>query len=254
MSLQKSRIAPIGGPPLGARQSVRAMVVDRDSMSSQMLAEVLVRKLGYRAAAVSSSTLLQELIPGKVDLVLIGADLQSGEGRGFNLADAVYGRNPQVKIVMLLDRITRATVISAFRAGARGVFCRQQSMAELAECVEQVHKGMLWAGKTEIGFLIEALRTIPAPASPIAGNSASLTKRELQVVRHAAQGLTNKTIADRMELSEHTVKNYLFRAFKKLGVSSRIELLFYLTMKGGASADGIPHELDPKAAAPNGRL
>ena len=44
--------------------------------------------------------------------------------------------------------------------------------------------------------------------------------------------MTNKTIASELNLSEHTVKNYLFRAFEKLGVSSRVELLFYLTIRG----------------------
>ena len=56
--------------------------------------------------------------------------------------------------------------------------------------------------------------------------------RELQVVKCAARGKTNKVIARELGLSEHTVKNYLFRAFEKLGVSNRVELLFYLTQRG----------------------
>ena len=51
-------------------------------------------------------------------------------------------------------------------------------------------------------------------------------------MRCAAQGKTNKTIANELGLSEHTIKNYLFRVFEKLGVSSRVELLFYLTTQG----------------------
>jgi DNA-binding CsgD family transcriptional regulator len=60
------------------------------------------------------------------------------------------------------------------------------------------------------------------------GDIDSLSRRELEVVRHAGEGLANKDIADKMGLSEHTVKNYLFRAFEKVGVSSRVELLFYM--------------------------
>jgi DNA-binding NarL/FixJ family response regulator len=51
-------------------------------------------------------------------------------------------------------------------------------------------------------------------------------------VQCAAKGKTNRAIASDLQLSEHTVKNYLFRAFEKLGVSNRVELLFYLTMRG----------------------
>jgi two-component system nitrate/nitrite response regulator NarL len=51
-------------------------------------------------------------------------------------------------------------------------------------------------------------------------------------VQCAAKGKTNRAIANELGLSEHTVKNYLFRAFEKLGVSSRVELLFYLTVRG----------------------
>jgi DNA-binding NarL/FixJ family response regulator len=64
------------------------------------------------------------------------------------------------------------------------------------------------------------------------GKTASLSLRELQVVKGAARGKTNKVIASDLGLSEHTVKNYLFRAFEKLGVSNRVELLFYLTLRG----------------------
>jgi len=59
------------------------------------------------------------------------------------------------------------------------------------------------------------------------GNGLSLlSRREMEVVRCLAEGLTNREIAERLQLSQHTIKNYLFRVFDKLGVSSRVELLF----------------------------
>ena len=53
-----------------------------------------------------------------------------------------------------------------------------------------------------------------------------LSKREMEIVRGLAEGLTNRGIADRLGLSQHTTKNYLFRVFDKLGASNRSELLF----------------------------
>jgi DNA-binding NarL/FixJ family response regulator len=105
-------------------------------------------------------------------------------------------------------------------------------MSEFLSCVEHVTKGFIWAGKQETNALLEAFRSIPAPKVLTPRNSPALTVRELQVVKCAARGKTNKSIAVELGLSEHTVKNYLFRAFEKLGVSSRVELLFYLTVGG----------------------
>ena len=63
-----------------------------------------------------------------------------------------------------------------------------------------------------------------------------LSKREIEVVESAVQGHTNKQIARQLRLSEHTVKNYLFRIFEKLGVSNRMELLFLLSAQNKDNA------------------
>jgi len=215
-----------------AVQAFRVLIVDRDSMSSDLLANALVREWGCDAAAIPSTGLSQALSTTQVDLVVIGAELISKSGDGFDLADCVSRARPDTSIVMLLNHTTRESVIRAFRSGARGVFSRQQPMADFLDCVEHVRKGFIWAGREETNSLLEAFKTIPAPNPFTASDSSTLTARELQVVQCAAKGKTNRTIASELGLSEHTVKNYLFRAFDKLGVSSRVELLFYLTLKG----------------------
>jgi DNA-binding NarL/FixJ family response regulator len=80
-----------------------------------------------------------------------------------------------------------------------------------------------------------------------------LSYREKQVVQSAARGKTNKVIAGELGLSEHTVKNYLFHAFEKLGVSSRTELLFHLTLRGQTLGSTWPEErkADPKDKRPS---
>jgi DNA-binding NarL/FixJ family response regulator len=111
-------------------------------------------------------------------------------------------------------------------------------MADFIECVEHVRKGFIWAGATETNFLLDALSSIPPPNLSRASESSPLSVRELQVVKCAAKGKTNKVIAGELGLSEHTVKNHLSRAFEKLGVSNRVELLFSLTSRD--------HALDPR--------
>lgn len=101
-----------------------------------------------------------------------------------------------------------------------------------ADSIQRVKDGFLWVAGHETTFLLQAIKSLPAQNILSALNAPTLTERELQVVQHAAAGKTNKTIARELSLSEHTVKNYLFRAYEKLGVSSRIKLLFYLTLTG----------------------
>ncbi len=210
----------------------RVLIVDRDLMSSGLLANALVRDQGCEAVAVTADSLFKTLSTSEVQLVVVGAEVISKYGNGFDLAHAMGSAYPSVSIVMLLNQTTQESVIAAFRAGARGAFSREQPMEEFLDCVEHVRKGFIWAGRHETTYLLEVFKCLPSPNLVTASDSPALTPRELQVVQHAARGKTNKAIALDLSLSEHTVKNYLFRAFEKLGVTSRVELLFYLTMKG----------------------
>ena len=158
--------------------------------------------------------------------------------KGLQVARTLNSRNPSVGIVILLETSTRESVIAAFRCGAAGVFSRTESLSELARCIERVSRGEIGANKNHSEFLLEALRSTPSCEGIEAGKIDQLSPRELQVAEHAAQGESNKQIADRLGLSEHTVKNYLFHVFEKLGVSNRFELLFLLFKEcNGAAPD-----------------
>lgn len=210
----------------------RVLIVDRDSMSGDLLAMAVSRVCDCDAIVVESADLLAELATKKVDIVVISSDLNSIPGTGFNLAHKVNRVHPEASVVMLLNHATPESVIIAFRSGVRGVFSRQQPMTEFVDCINHVKKGFIWAGRQETNSLLEAFKNIPAPNVTTTGDSPTLSARELQVVQYAAMGKTNRAIANELALSEHTVKNYLFRAFEKLGVSNRVELLFYLTTRG----------------------
>src|SRR5207302_4821861 len=95
----------------------------------------------------------------------------------------------------------------------------------LAKCIQCVQSGQVWASSSELHFVLDAL------AQPTFANfhngSSPLSAREIDVVRCVAEGLSNREIAQRLKLTEHTVKNYLFRIFDKLGVSKRVEVVLY---------------------------
>jgi DNA-binding NarL/FixJ family response regulator len=85
----------------------------------------------------------------------------------------------------------------------------------------------VWASSKEFHFVIDALgSTLPARSICQKG-SGLLTKREEGVVHLVSEGLTNRDISQQLNLSEHTVRNYLFRIFNKLGTSNRRELALY---------------------------
>jgi DNA-binding CsgD family transcriptional regulator len=150
--------------------------------------------------------------------------------------------------VVLLDSRKPEAILDAFRAGARGVFNRDSSIEMFCKCIRSVHQGQIWADSADVALVIEALASAPRVRLPAADGLNLLSKRECEVVQCLVQGLTNREIAERMGLSPHTVKNYLFRVFDKLGVSNRTELLF-MTLSQGGSAEESP-TIDQAATLP----
>src|ERR1035441_3792965 len=137
-------------------------------------------------------------------------------------------RDPEIKMVLLLDNPEPNLVVDAFRAGAKGIFCRSQSdFKALCGCVDRVNDGQIWANRSELSRVLEAFSRLAPMRVVNADGMRLLTKREEDVVRLLAEGMQNRDIANELKLSEHTVKNYLFHIFDKLGVSLRVELVLY---------------------------
>jgi DNA-binding NarL/FixJ family response regulator len=98
----------------------------------------------------------------------------------------------------------------------------------LCKCIQAVHKGQIWANSSHLNVLLAMLVQTPPARVVNAKGLNLLAEREGQVVNLVADGLTNREIASRLGLSEHTVSNYLFRIYNKLGVSNRVELVLYV--------------------------
>jgi len=197
-------------------------------MSTQLLVEALARNPQFVVveAPPSETEILALVKRDHPEVVLVSAKLgQSGQGT-FELVRNIRSQPPAPRVIVLLDHSEPKVVVQAFRAGAHGIFCRTEPFQLLSKCIECVHDGQVWANSTELHYLLEAL------AQPGAANfqhlaQSPLSARESDVVRCVAEGLTNREIAQRLKLTEHTVKNYLFRIFDKLGVSSRVEVVLF---------------------------
>lgn len=208
---------------------IRVLAADNTSMNTQLLVEALGRESQFAMSIPASSgrEILATIKVERPQVALISAR-QGTDGRGgFALSREIRASSPATRVIMLLDASERAPVIEAFRCGARGVFCRTEPLKLLAKSIRCVHEGQIWASSAELQFLLETMAE-PAPMSFVSANGESLlSPRELDVVRCVAEGLSNREIAQRLSLREHTVKNYLFRIFDKLGVSSRVEVVLY---------------------------
>jgi two-component system nitrate/nitrite response regulator NarL len=233
-----------------AAKAVRVLVADSSRIHTQLLAEALKRDSALEVISWDSDarTLLTTVQSCAVEILAISCALEGQPTQGLEILRQVRSSCPQVRVVVLLDSQKPEIILDAFRSGARGVFSRDGSVEMFCKCIRSLHQGQVWAGSPEIALVLEALASTPTLRAVGANGLDILSKREMEVVRCLVQGLTNREIADRMGLSQHTVKNYLFRVFDKLGVSSRVELLF-MTLSQGNQEDAAPPRPSKKSTA-----
>jgi DNA-binding NarL/FixJ family response regulator len=131
-----------------------------------------------------------------------------------------------IPAVLLLDSTDSAFVSSALRAGIRGAIQVDATPEEIEGAVHAVHAGLV---VTNVASLAELL----PDAQPLAEELAEpLSDRELEVLELLVEGLSNKLIAHRLTISEHTVKTHVASTFSKLGVSSRTKAVSQAIRRG----------------------
>jgi two-component system, NarL family, nitrate/nitrite response regulator NarL len=239
ISLKLMMVSPHSSSSPKPLVPIRVLVADRNRMASQLLAESLGRDARFEISGIAATAELLSLAGScKAEVAVISVDSERATGRGLQAARTLNARQPRIRLVLLLEEDVRDSVIAAFRCGATGVFCRTEPLSELPICIERVSRGEIWASRSHSEFLLEALRSAPSCEGIGAEKIRLLSHRELQVAECAAQGQSNKQIADHLELSEHTIKNYLVRIFEKLGVSNRFELLFLLFKECNSQTPG----------------
>jgi len=234
--------------PKNTSQSIiRVLIAEGTRMASRLLADALGQQssLEVVAATCGVSESLVAVAEKRPDVILLSDALEDDTKRGFELAKEVRIALPEARVVMLLDNCRAETVVEAFRAGARGVFSRNESLLVLAKCVTCVAQGQIWANSEQMGYAVEALSAAAARRHFNVDELKTLSRREQEVAAALSDGLSNREIAERLRLSPHTVKNHIFRIFEKLGVSSRFELMAALGRRRGSAV--LAHSPDNKA-------
>ncbi|MGB8772265.1 MAG: response regulator transcription factor [Candidatus Korobacteraceae bacterium] len=229
--------------------SIRVLVSDDTRVHTELLADALKRDgcLQVTTSSASSESLTARPNLCDIDVLLISSNLDERPGRGFEVLRGLRASHADLRAVVLLDSSKADTILEAFRAGARGVFSKNDSVDILSKCLRKVYEGEIWANGQQIATLVQALASSHNIRAVDARGLSLLSKREMEVVRSVAQGLSNREIADRLHLSQHTIKNCLFRIFDKLGVSSRVELLFMTLSQERHAQSVFQHFLNEQA-------
>jgi two-component system, NarL family, nitrate/nitrite response regulator NarL len=176
-------------------------------------------------AASKTTEILKVIQECRPQVVIISDHLEDGPFAGIRILPAVRRLSPATRILAVLGASNRESIIEAFRFGADGVFCRKSPFELLWKSLEAIAQGEIWANATEIRYVLDEFMKVPKPRVVDSAVAQRMTKRESDVARAAVEGLSNREIARALGLSEHTVKNYLFKIFDKLGVSNRVELV-----------------------------
>lgn len=226
-----------------ARTVVNVLIAEANQMNCQLVENALRPrrlKLSVVASTVESSRALALLKDCEPDVALISSHLHEGPLAGFAVLREMKARHVRTRAVMLLETNKRELVIDAFRNGAHGVIFRDEPIEILSKCLHAVHRGQIWANSQNLHFVVDALAESKALNLHDARGIQLLSKREERVARLVVDGMTNRQISAALGLSEHTVRNYLFRIFDKVGVSTRVELVLYCLQgkhNNGASAE-----------------
>lgn len=208
---------------------IRVAIFEATQMSCDLMSRVLADPAHHIEVVRTgiSSELGDDLLLQDANVALISPTLREGNLSGFTLLHRLSKSHRDLNCVLLLDRDNRDLVIEAFRSGAVGVCQRDQPYEQLLKCIRCVSRGQVWASSQQMRYVLEALAGgLPVLMSDMQGQNL-LSKREEEIVSKVAEGLKNREIGELLYVSEHTVKNHLFRIFSRLGISSRAELILY---------------------------
>ena len=215
--------------------SIAVLVADSTQMQSQLLTSALRRHPEFNvvSCAMESEAILTTIQSFPVQVILMTADHHHGGVADMGTVRRVHLAHPEIQKILLVEAYDCDLVVNAFRSGVRGIFCIADSnLRLLCKCLLRVADGQIWANTEQLNYIVELISEVPSLRVLNSNGNSLLTAREEQVVALVAEGLGNRNIARELNLSEHTIKKYLFRIFEKLGISSRVELVLYAVNNG----------------------
>ena len=208
-------------------EPLRVLVVDDHALFRRGLQMVLGAEPDIEVVGEASdgAEAVEKAKSLKPDVVLM--DVRMPKRSGIEATGSIRGELPDAKILMLTMSDEEADLYEAIKAGASGYLLKEISIEEVPDAIRSV-----WAGQSRISpSMASKLLSEFAAMSQRSGTAqpagTQLTPREMQVLKLVAQGLNNKDIAEKLFISENTVKNHIRNILDKLHLHSRMEAVVY---------------------------
>ena len=208
----------------------QVLFVNIPPMTAELLLKALIEDgvvwVVGKAQNLSETQLHLQAHPTRT--ALVGSRSGREHPTGLPFVENISALSPQTRQIILGQDLSEEDELILLRAGVRGLLRESETTLQvLSKCIRSVAAGQVWANSAQLERLLDSLSSPRSLRVTNALGAAILSRREEEVLNLLAEGLTNRELATCLKLSEHTVKNHLFRIFDKLGVSSRMEAVLY---------------------------
>jgi len=178
---------------------------------------------GFRviSCCTDSAQALDAVLRHQPDVFVL--DLQIAGRPAFEVLQELSARRTKTRVVLLADRVSGDEMLEATKLEVKGIVLKAMSADLLVLCVRKVHGGATWFERVSMGRAFDRLLRWKKDEE----SDGRLTRRQLEITRLVASGYSNKEIADRLAISEGTVKSHLHRLYEKFGVRGRVELILH---------------------------
>jgi len=225
---------PATGPGISTTPKIRIVVADDHPIFRDGLCKLLALEEDFEvvAQAQDGRQVLDVLQQFEPDILLL--DLKMPGLDGLATLQRLQAAKNKTRVIVLTASDDKNEFVQAMKLGTSGIVLKQTATELLIKSIRKVHAGEIWLDSHTTAAVIRqfvANDDAPMASSPTAAprdrERSPLSQREREIVALVAQGFKNKEMAEKMFISEQTVKNHLHNIFDKLGVSDRLELALY---------------------------